>query len=574
MPDKTFLDWPFFDAAHREWAEQLNTWCRDHLDPMLADQHNAAGSNDELDQLTRSLVATLGRAGWLKPCVPAEYGGAESGRLDVRRLCLTRETLARYAGLADFAFAMQGLGTGSITLFGSDLQRQYYLPPVLAGERVAAFAISEPDAGSDPAAMITRAHREGDEYRINGTKTWISNAGVADHYVLFARTGAAGAGGISAFVVAADTPGLEISERIDVIAPHPLGTVTLTDCRIPAGQRLGEEGEGFKIAMATLDIFRSTVAAAALGFARRALDEALSRSEARQIGGQPLADYQITQAKLADMAVKIDAAALLVYRAAWTKDVLGQRVGREAAMAKYYATEAAQEVIDQAVQIHGGLGVVSGETVERLYREIRALRIYEGTSEIQQLIIAGQTRRAREERVMDHFIRDNLPPAELWPERDFSGVPELNYPERLNCVNELLDRWITAGRGDAPVLHFGDTTWGYADLQAKVNRIAHVLVEDLGVEPGNRVLLRAPTIPCWSPPGWPRPKPARSSWRPCRCCAITSWPTSSKRHRCTSRCAMWRLSPNWPPPNKRRNNSARSSPSPMTAPATNHWKRP
>ncbi len=397
MPDRTFLDWPFFDTTHREWAEKLNAWCREVLEPMLADEHHTARDTEKLDRLTRSLVAALGRDGWLKPCVPTEYGGAESGRLDVRRLCLARETLARYSGLADFAFAMQGLGTGSITLFGGDLQRQHYLPPVLAGERVAAFAISEPEAGSDPAAMTTRAEREGDEYCINGTKTWISNAGVADHYVLFARTGEPGTRGISAFVIAADTPGLEISERIDVIAPHPLGTLTLTDCRIPAGQRLGEEGEGFKIAMATLDIFRSTVAAAALGFARRALDEALARSEVRQIGGQPLADYQITQAKLADMAVKIDAAALLVYRAAWTKDVLGQQVSREAAMAKYYATEAAQEVIDQAVQIHGGLGVVSGETVERLYREIRALRIYEGTSEIQQLIIAGQIRRAREE---------------------------------------------------------------------------------------------------------------------------------------------------------------------------------
>lgn len=394
MPDQTFLDWPFFDPAHREWAESLDAWCRTTLAPMLADEHEAERDTEALDALTRSLVASLGRGGWLKPCVPAEFGGAEPGRLDVRRLCLARETLARYSGLADFAFAMQGLGTGSITLFGNDLQRQYYLPPVLAGERVAAFAISEPEAGSDPAAMTTRAEHDGSEYRINGTKTWISNAGIADHYVLFARTGEAGAKGISAFIVPADASGLTVSERIDVIAPHPLGTLTFEDCRVSAEQRLGGEGDGFRIAMATLDIFRSTVAAAALGFVRRALDESLARTETRLIGGQPLADYQLTQAKLADMAVKIDAAALLVYRAAWTKDVLGQRVSREAAMAKYYATEAAQQVIDQAVQLHGGLGVVSGSAVERLYREIRALRIYEGTSEIQQLIIAGQVRRA------------------------------------------------------------------------------------------------------------------------------------------------------------------------------------
>ncbi|GAB4359179.1 MAG: acyl-CoA dehydrogenase family protein [Gammaproteobacteria bacterium] len=397
MPDTTFLGWPFFDDAHREWAETLDAWCQTTLEPLLEGERAAEHDRDALDRLTRALVAALGRDGWLKPCVPAEFGGTEPGRLDVRRLCLARETLARHSGLADFAFAMQGLGTGAITLFGTDAQRQRYLPPVVKGERIAAFAISEPDAGSDPAAMTTRAERDGGGYRIDGTKAWISNAGIADHYLLFARTGEAGARGISAFIVPADAPGLTISERIDVIAPHPLGTLTFDECRISGEQRLGNEGEGFKIAMATLDIFRATVGAAALGFARRALDEALAFSERRRIGGQPLADYQMTQAKLADMAVKIDAAALLVYRAAWTKDVLGQRVSREAAMAKYYATEAAQQVIDQAVQIHGGLGVVRGAAVERLYREIRALRIYEGTSEIQQLIIAGQLRQARKE---------------------------------------------------------------------------------------------------------------------------------------------------------------------------------
>ncbi len=392
MPDTSFLNWPFFDQAHRALAADLEAWCGRYLEPLIEREHAAGNDNSALDATSQALVSALGAGGWLRYCVPQEHGGAYPERLDVRSLCLLRETLTRHSGLADFAFAMQGLGTGSISLFGGLDQQQRYLPPVAQGDRIAAFAISEPEAGSDPAAMTTRAERDGDGYRLNGTKTWISNAGLADHYVLFARTGEAGAKGLSAFIVDVDSPGLSVSERIAVIAPHPLGTLQLDDCRVPAEALLGAEGEGFKIAMATLDIFRATVGAAALGFARRALDAALARSAQRIIGGRPLADYQLTQSKIAQMAVEIDAAALLIYRAAWTKDAQGGRISREAAMAKYYATEAAQRVVDQALQLHGGLGVVAGETVERLYREVRALRIYEGTSEVQQLIIAGQVR--------------------------------------------------------------------------------------------------------------------------------------------------------------------------------------
>jgi acyl-CoA dehydrogenase len=322
--------------------------------------------------------------------VPKAYGG-HFDKLDVRSLCLIRETLGRTSGLADFAFAMQGLGSASIALFGSDALKERYLPKVCAGMQIAAFALSEPEGGSDVSAMRTTARRDGDHYVLDGTKTWISNGGIAGHYVVFARTGEApGAKGLSAFVVDADAPGLSIAERIQVIAPHPLATLAFRNCRIPASHLLGKPGDGFKIAMATLDIFRSTVGAAALGFARRALDEGLARVQAREAFGQKLADFQTTQNRIADMAVEIDAAALLIYRAAWTKDCVADRVTREASMAKMYATEAAQRVIDAAVQLHGGLGVVSGVPVERLYREIRALRIYEGTTEIQKLVIAGQ----------------------------------------------------------------------------------------------------------------------------------------------------------------------------------------
>ena len=380
MPDHTFLSWPFFDDNHRALAAELDAWAAREAAPLAHE-----GEHD-LDGTCRELVKRLGDGGWLRHAVP-EAGG----RLDVRSLCLIRETLARHAGLADFAFAMQGLGTGPITLFGTDVLKQRYLPGVREGRRIAAFALSEPEAGSDVAATSTTAVRDGDAYVLNGAKTWISNGGIADHYIVFARTGEApGARGLSALVVDADTPGLTIAERIHVTAPHPLATLRFDDCRVPADRLLGRPGEGFKIAMATLDVFRSTVGAAALGFARRALDEACGRASTRTLFGGPLADLQMTQAKLADMAVEVDAAALLVYRAAWTKDSGAPRVTREAAMAKLYATEAAQRVIDAAVQIFGGLGVTRGQTVEALYREIRPLRIYEGASEVQKIVIARQ----------------------------------------------------------------------------------------------------------------------------------------------------------------------------------------
>jgi acyl-CoA dehydrogenase len=381
MPDKSYLDWPFFEPQHKRLAADLEAFAEERLSGI--DLH--AADDAALDKACRTIVKRLGAAGLLKNACVVE----PDGRFDVRSLCLSRDILARHAGLADFAFAMQGLGTGPISLFGTEQQRKTYLPPVRSGEHIAAFALSEPDAGSDVAALATSAVRDGDHYVLNGTKTWISNGGIAAQYVVFARTGEApGAKGLSAFIVEADAPGLTVAERIQVIAPHPLATLKFEDCRVPASALVGKPGEGFKVAVATLSVFRCTVGAAALGFARRALDEALARVQARSVFGKPLAEYQLTQAKLADMAVDIDAAALLVYRAAWAKDVLGSRGTRESSMAKLYATESAQKVIDQAVQLFGGLGVVSGMTVESLYREIRALRIYEGTSEIQKLIIA------------------------------------------------------------------------------------------------------------------------------------------------------------------------------------------
>jgi len=316
----------------------------------------------------------------------------------VRSLCLAREILGRASGLADFALAMQGLGSVPITLYGSEEQKRSFLPRVAAGSAIAAFALSEPDAGSDVAAVTTTAAREGDSWRLDGVKTWISNGGLAGYYVVFARSGEApGAKGLSAFIVDADTPGLDASERIEVIAPHPLATLRLSACRVPADRLLGRPGEGFKIAMATLDAFRSTVGAAALGFARRAMDEATARALKRRMFGKALAEFQLTQVKFGEMAMSIDAAALLIYRAAWTKDVLGGRVTREASMAKLFATESAQQVIDAAVQLFGGLGVVRGTTVERLYREIRALRIYEGASEVLKLIIGSRALEAAAE---------------------------------------------------------------------------------------------------------------------------------------------------------------------------------
>jgi acyl-CoA dehydrogenase len=376
MSDKEYLDWPFFEARHRQLANGLDEW---------ATRHVPHDHGTDVDTECRALVRSLGQAGWLRHAVGGKHGAAEA--IDTRAICLIRETLARHSGLADFAFAMQGLGSGAISLQGTPDQKERYLPRVAAGEAIAAFALSEPGAGSDVAAMQCNAHIDGSHAVLNGEKTWISNGGIADFYVVFCRTGEApGARGISAFIVDADMPGLEIAERIEVIAPHPLARLRFTDCRVPLSQRIGDAGEGFKVAMRTLDVFRTSVAAAALGFARRAMDEALQRAASRKMFNQHLADFQLTQAKLAQMATTIDSSALLVYRAAWQRDQ-GRNVTREAAMAKLTATEGAQQVIDAAVQIFGGQGVVSGETVERLYREIRSLRIYEGASEVQQLII-------------------------------------------------------------------------------------------------------------------------------------------------------------------------------------------
>ncbi len=394
MPDTTYLQWPFFEDRHRALAAAVEDWAARTAAPL-------AGQDEDVDQACRSLVAELAAAGWLRHAVPRSHGGA-SDNLDVRTLCLIREILARHNGLADFAFAMQGLGSGPISLFGSDALKSGYLPAVAAGQKIAAFALSEPEAGSDVASIATIAREDGDGFQLDGVKTWISNGGIADFYVVFARTGGApGAKGLSAFVVDAETPGLEIAERIEVIAPHPLATLELHNCRVPRAHLLGRPGEGFKVAMATLDVFRSTVGAAALGFARRALDEALSRATGRKLYGAPLADLQIIQAKLAEMALQVDSSALLVYRAAWTKDVMAGRVTREAAMAKLQATEAAQQVLEAAVPIFGGLGVVSGHPVEKLYREIRALRIYEGASEVQKIVIARQTLSAHGQRAAE-----------------------------------------------------------------------------------------------------------------------------------------------------------------------------
>ena len=387
MADKSFLAWPFFDDSHRNLAGELERWAGQALPTLLK------GSEDSLDSVyacVSRIVAELGKAGLLRVCVPRAYGGVRD-KLDVRSLCLAREIMGRASGLADFALAMQGLGSAPITLYGTENQKREILPRVAAGTALAAFALSEPEAGSDVSAISTTAVRDGNSWRLDGVKTWISNAGLAAFYVVFARTGeGGGTKGLSAFVVDANSRGLDASERIDVIAPHPLGTLRLNDCRVPAESMVGQPGEGFKIAMATLDVFRTTVGAAALGFARRAMDEAVGRARQRRMFGKSQADFQLTQEKLADMAVSIDAAALLIYRSAWTKDVLGGRVTREASMAKLFATEAAQQVIDQAVQIFGGLGVVRGVTVERLYREIRALRIYEGASEVLKLVIASR----------------------------------------------------------------------------------------------------------------------------------------------------------------------------------------
>lgn len=377
MADRTFLDWPFFEDRHRALVEALEEWAVKNL---------GAVDHSDTDAACRQLVDMLGKSGF------AEYSGAEDGKLDVRSLCLIRETLARHDGLADFSFAMQGLGTGAISLFGSPEQKAEWLPKTRTGKAISAFALTEPGSGSDVAANTMTATLDGNHYVLNGQKTWISNGGIADVYTVFARTGEApGAKGMSAFVMPADVSGFRVAERLETIAPHPLATLDFDNVRVPATAMIGAPGKGFAIAMSVLDVFRSTVAAAALGFARRALDEAVSRVTSRQVQGSPLSDLQMVQGHIADMALDVDAAALLVYRAAWTKDSGAPRVTREAAMAKLFATDQAQKVIDKAVQLHGGDGVKSGEIVESLYREIRALRIYEGASDVQRVVIARQT---------------------------------------------------------------------------------------------------------------------------------------------------------------------------------------
>lgn len=373
MADRTFLSWPFFEDRHRALAQALEVWCAANLPVDHAD----------VDAACRGLVAALGAGGWLR------HSGADEGEaLDVRSLCLIRETLARHDGLADFSFAMQGLGMGAVSLFGSPAQREW-LARTRAGQAIAGFALTEPGSGSDVASTATTARAVPGGFLLDGEKTYISNGGIADVYVLIARTGeGAGTRGLSAFLLPAATPGLTTLARIEVMAPHPLAHLRLDDLFLPQEALIGAPGAGFRLAMSVLDVFRPTVGAAALGFARRALDEALARTRGRTVQGTALSQMQMVQGHLADMALKIDAAALLVYRAAWARDAGAARISREAAMAKLYATEAAQEVIDMAVQLHGGDGVRVGSTVEHLYREIRALRIYEGASDVQRIVIA------------------------------------------------------------------------------------------------------------------------------------------------------------------------------------------
>ena len=377
MADRSFLSWPFFDDSHRTLADNLESWAKTNLS-------NADHIDTDIE--TQELVRSMGAAGWLK------YTGSHTGTLDVRTICLIRETLARHNGLADFAFAMQGLGTGAISLFGSKAQKETWLDQTMSGKAISAFALTEPQSGSDVANSTMTATLDGNCFVLNGEKTWISNGGIANVYTVFARTGEApGAKGLSAFIVPADVTGLVVKERLDTISPHPLATLEFNACRVPVSDMIGSPGKGFGIAMAVLDVFRSSVAAAALGFARCALDEALTRVTTRKVQGQVLSELQMVQGHIAEMALDIDAAALLIYRAGWLKDSGASRITREAAMAKLFATEQAQVIIDKAVQLHGGDGVRTGQTVERLYREIRALRIYEGASDVQKVIIARQT---------------------------------------------------------------------------------------------------------------------------------------------------------------------------------------
>lgn len=379
--DQSYLEWPFFEDHHRNLANDLESWCQKNIKNI---------DHSDVDQACKDILQKLAEGGWLKYVIPKAYGGIFDD-FDVRSLCIIRETLARHDGLADFVFAMQGLGSGTITLFGSEENKTEYLPFVANGEKMAAFALTELESGSDVANMTTTAELNDDHYIINGDKTFISNGGIADYYVLFARTGdAPGAKGLSAFILDADTAGLEVTERINVTAPHPLATLSFKNCKIEKTKRLGNSGDGFKAAMATLDIFRTTVGAAALGFSRCALSEAATRTNERNLFGAPLNNLQLVQGMLAECATDVDTSALLIYRAAWTRDTKERRVTREAAMAKMHSTETAQQVIDKAIQIFGGQGVVSGVKVEELYREIRALRIYEGATEVQKVIIARE----------------------------------------------------------------------------------------------------------------------------------------------------------------------------------------
>mgnify|MGYP003582414873 CR=1 FL=1 len=382
---KLWLEWPFFDDTHRVLAEDLDAWCQVNLRQI---------DHDNVYASCRELVGELGNSGWLAYCVPAGQNSELGGRypaIDSRSLCIVRETLARYDALADFAFAMQGLGSGAISLGGTYAVKKKYLPKVASGLAIAAFALSEPDAGSDVAALACSATRDGDHFVLNGKKTWISNGGLADFYCVFVRTDAnSGSRGISAFVVEAGMPGFEIEEKIQVMSPHPLATLRFDNCRVKASQMLGELNQGFKLAMRTLDVFRCSVAAAALGFARRALAEGLNHAQNRKMFGQVLSDFQLTQAAFGEIATEIDQSALLTYRAAWARDVTGRSTTQETAMAKMASTESAQRIIDRVLQMFGGQGVVSNSPIERLYRDIRALRIYEGATEVQKLIIARE----------------------------------------------------------------------------------------------------------------------------------------------------------------------------------------
>jgi acyl-CoA dehydrogenase len=386
MADRSFLTWPFLEEKHAALYDRVEAWAKAHA----AIMHGPDESSASAAKVVRNLVAEMGKEGFLTTATGG-VDGAHFGPLDARSLCICREVLARYGGLADFAFAMQGLGTGPIGLFGTAKQKQKYLPAIAQGKAISAFALSEQAAGSDVSSLAMTATRVGEGWRLDGEKTWISNAGIADLYVVFARTGEApGAKGLSAFIVEATAPGFSVPKTIDLIAPHPIGKLAFDGVKVTQAELIGQSGGGFAIAMGTLDVFRSTVGAAALGFARRAMDEAVKHAAGRKIFGGSLADLQLTKAKIADMALSIDAAALLIYRSAWTKDVKGARVSRESAMAKLFATEEAQKVIDSAVQIFGGLGVTRGNIAESLYREIRALRIYEGASEVQKIVIAGR----------------------------------------------------------------------------------------------------------------------------------------------------------------------------------------